>query len=70
MFILKKGHQRGVYVPLRALFLVLLILMKLVPTSMGFTALSYEAYLSLGLRSPLTNQDHIFPHFCRVLTIC
>ena len=26
MFILKKGHQPGVYVPLRALFLVLLIL--------------------------------------------
>ena len=25
MFILKKGHQPGVYVPLRALFLVLLI---------------------------------------------
>ena len=24
MFILKKGHQPGVYVPLRALFLVLL----------------------------------------------
>ena len=23
MFILKKGHQRGVYVPLRALFLVI-----------------------------------------------
>ena len=25
MFILKKGHQPGVYVPLRALFLVLII---------------------------------------------
>ena len=25
MFILKKGHQPGVYVPLRALFLVFLI---------------------------------------------
>ena len=25
MFILKKGHQPGVYVPLRALFLVLLV---------------------------------------------
>ena len=26
MFILKKGHQPGVYVPLRALFLVLLVM--------------------------------------------
>ena len=26
MFILKKGHQPGVYVPLRALFLVLMAL--------------------------------------------
>ena len=26
MFILKKGHQLGVYVPLRALFLVFLVL--------------------------------------------
>ena len=26
MFILKKGHQPGVYVPLRALFLVLLVI--------------------------------------------
>ena len=26
MFILKKGHQPGVYVPLRALFLVLNVL--------------------------------------------
>ena len=26
MFMLKKGHQPGVYVPLRALFLVLTIL--------------------------------------------
>ena len=25
MFILKKGHQPGVYVPLRALFLVLIV---------------------------------------------
>ena len=25
MFILKKGHQPGVYVPLRALFLVILM---------------------------------------------
>ena len=25
MFILKKGHQPGVYVPLRALFLVLVV---------------------------------------------
>ena len=28
MFILKKGHQPGVYVPLRALFLVFLFLLK------------------------------------------
>ena len=28
MFILKKGHQPGVYVPLRALFLVLIIMYK------------------------------------------
>ena len=27
MFILKKGHQPGVYVPLRALFLVVLMLL-------------------------------------------
>ena len=27
MFILKKGHQPGVYVPLRALFLVLKMLL-------------------------------------------
>ena len=26
MFILKKGHQPGVYVPLRALFLVIVVL--------------------------------------------
>ena len=26
MFILKKGHQPGVYVPLRALFLVIIII--------------------------------------------
>ena len=26
MFILKKGHQSGVYVPLRALFLVFMVL--------------------------------------------
>ena len=25
MFILKKGHQPGVYVPLRALFLVMIV---------------------------------------------
>ena len=29
MFILKKGHQPGVYVPLRALFLVLYVLFSL-----------------------------------------
>ena len=28
MFILKKGHQPGVYVPLRALFLVILVIGK------------------------------------------
>ena len=28
MFILKKGHQPGVYVPLRALFLVLIALLE------------------------------------------
>ena len=28
MFILKKGHQPGVYVPLRALFLVVLVIGK------------------------------------------
>ena len=28
MFILKKGHQPGVYVPLRALFLVKLLLLQ------------------------------------------
>ena len=31
MFILKKGHQPGVYVPLRALFLVLDVLYELCP---------------------------------------
>ena len=30
MFILKKGHQPGVYVPLRALFLVFIIFVKLI----------------------------------------
>ena len=30
MFILKKGHQPGVYVPLRALFLVVLFLIELI----------------------------------------
>ena len=29
MFILKKGHQPGVYVPLRALFLVLFSFIRL-----------------------------------------
>ena len=28
MFILKEGHQPGVYVPLRALFLVIIIIIK------------------------------------------
>ena len=28
MFILKKGHQPGVYVPLRALFLVIQVYME------------------------------------------
>ena len=27
MFILKKGHQPGVYVPLRALFLVVIVIL-------------------------------------------
>ena len=31
MFILKKGHQPGVYVPLRALFLVVVVLGFYVP---------------------------------------
>ena len=37
MFILKKGHQPGVYVPLRALFLVLFFL-ELLP----FANLDFE----------------------------
>ena len=32
MFILKKGHQPGVYVPLRALFLVLVIDWQMIVT--------------------------------------
>ena len=28
MFILKKGHQPGVYVPLRALFLVIYVIIE------------------------------------------
>ena len=32
MFILKKGHQPGVYVPLRALFLVIIIIITCLPT--------------------------------------
>ena len=35
MFILKKGHQPGVYVPLRALFLVFLILIRLMYLTTG-----------------------------------
>ena len=39
MFILKKGHQPGVYVPLRALFLVLntigIIIFVFIMTTMG-----------------------------------
>ena len=31
MFILKKGHQPGVYVPLRALFLVVNVMKALIP---------------------------------------
>ena len=30
MFILKKGHQPGVYVPLRALFLVIIIIIIII----------------------------------------
>ena len=30
MFILKKGHQPGVYVPLRALFLVIIVVSILI----------------------------------------
>ena len=43
MFILKKGHQPGVYVPLRALFLVMNTLSILLKTVNGNV---YECYLS------------------------
>ena len=43
MFILKKGHQPGVYVPLRALFLVLPIFEWLLKT--GFTVHVYRIYV-------------------------
>ena len=36
MFILKKGHQPGVYVPLRALFLVLIKYPKCWPLCLNF----------------------------------
>ena len=47
MFILKKGHQPGVYVPLRALFLVLSALERHCPlsdnsSSTGENNLSYD----------------------------
>ena len=35
MFILKKGHQPGVYMPLRALFLVIIITVLLSPNNDG-----------------------------------
>ena len=38
MFILKKGHQPGVYVPLRALFLVLIQNIKHLAIFCGCTA--------------------------------
>ena len=44
MFILKKGHQPGVYVPLRALFLV--FIMSLMSSLIGYKAwLLYPRHL-------------------------
>ena len=52
MFILKKGHQPGVYVPLRALFLVLIGS----PSFLQVTRTTTKAWMSLnfGGISPLT----------------
>ena len=41
MFILKKGHQPGVYVPLRALFLVILNFGKIPRQIMELAALGH-----------------------------
>ena len=49
MFILKKGHQPGVYVPLRALFLVLYVLC--------FTRPRYQVSVYRTI-SPLVYQIH------------
>ena len=48
MFILKKGHQPGVYVPLRALFLVFSILITL-PAPIS----AIQGHLSLVVRKPV-----------------
>ena len=45
MFILKKGHQPGVYVPLRALFLVFLVLIiGVMPLLKGQSAILLVRY--------------------------
>ena len=50
MFILKKGHQPGVYVPLRALFLVLFVLMLNIPVN-NFSVMSGRSHRFLGITS-------------------
>ena len=54
MFILKKGHQPGVYMPLRALFLVVLIMLLSVRYHTLPPEVKTEAQLlSLGKILPL-----------------
>ena len=42
MFILKKGHQPGVYVPLRALFLVLFAHILITSLKKGFSKIKID----------------------------
>ena len=48
MFILKKGHQPGVYVPLRALFLVMLCFVIIPPAYevyRGYIVFAFSVYM-------------------------
>ena len=63
MFILKKGHQPGVYVPLRALFLVLLLSV----TSVHVTVLSTLLYPRHLCRRVYSFRLSVRPFLCSLV---
>ena len=69
MFILKKGHQPGVYVPLRALFIVLIVLLYIVEAKKGckkksLNILSLAAYLLNSGKPFEKNYEQCRPTSC------